>query len=212
MHLNNNQLLEESGDIEHQVQLFSANLLGGKIDDEKYKLQNDYSRKLQEVKDQLQQDIQKAKERAHKDTKQKLERDRERELAKGSLHNNELEDAKDEVKRQQQTTIRNKKRDAENKLRDQQREFREQFDQKLDQRQTEIKQQIAREFKLEDESVNTQIEHFKDEYKHRLRQLENEKSDLFDKEKIQLEKKMQLEWQKERKAFEDDEKETAQGR
>ena len=35
----NNQLLEESGDIDHQVRLFSQSLLQNKIEDEKFKLE-----------------------------------------------------------------------------------------------------------------------------------------------------------------------------
>jgi len=38
----NNQLLEESGDIEQQVKLFSQNMLGSKIQDEEAKLTSEH--------------------------------------------------------------------------------------------------------------------------------------------------------------------------
>ena len=136
---NNNQLLEESGDIEHQVQLFSANLLGNKIEDQKHQQEVDYQKRIKEVEEQNEIEKNKARERARKDTKAKLERSRERELAKGSLHNNELEDAKDEAKREQQNYIRDKKRDVENNIRQTMREMRENFDQDIERKQKSVK-------------------------------------------------------------------------
>ena len=46
----NNQLLEESGDIDQQVRLFSQELLSNKIEDERVDLEADFRRQLQEYK------------------------------------------------------------------------------------------------------------------------------------------------------------------
>ena len=48
----NNQLLEESGDIDQQVRLFSQNLLSNKIEDEKVNLEAEHRRKVQELRQQ----------------------------------------------------------------------------------------------------------------------------------------------------------------
>lgn len=48
----NNQLLEESGDIDQQVRLFSQNLLSNKIEDEKIDLDQDYQNRLTQLRQQ----------------------------------------------------------------------------------------------------------------------------------------------------------------
>ena len=42
----NNQLLEESGDIEYQVKLFSENLMSSKMEDEKVDLERQHQKAL----------------------------------------------------------------------------------------------------------------------------------------------------------------------
>ena len=93
----NNQLLEESGDIDQQVKLFSQNLLSNKIEDEKMTLEAEHRRKLQELRDQQKQDLNKARDRLENDSKVRLSRDRERERANAAGDNHELEDAKEEA-------------------------------------------------------------------------------------------------------------------
>ena len=48
----NNQLLEESGDIDQQVKLFSQNLLSNKIEEEKNRLESDHLIRLKDIRDQ----------------------------------------------------------------------------------------------------------------------------------------------------------------
>lgn len=96
----NNQLLEESGDIDQQVRLFSQNLLSNKIEDEKVNLEAEHRRKVQELRQQQKDDLQKARERLENDSKVRLGRDRERERANAAGDNHELEDAKDEALRE----------------------------------------------------------------------------------------------------------------
>ena len=96
----NTQLIEESGDIDEQVRLFSQSLLNNKIEDEKVDLEQEQRRKLQELRQQKQDEIDKAKQRLADETKAKLERDRERERVRAAGGNHELEDAKEEAQRE----------------------------------------------------------------------------------------------------------------
>ena len=93
----NNQILEESGDIDQQVKLFSQNLLSNKIQDEKVKLESDYQMQLQQIREQQRDELQKAKDRLEADLRLRLNCDRDRERNRLTSDNHELDDAKEEA-------------------------------------------------------------------------------------------------------------------
>jgi len=74
--------LEESGDIDQQVRLFSQNLFSNQIEDEKVNLEAEHRKKIDEIRLQNLEEIARAKERLEKEQKVRLERDRQREVAK----------------------------------------------------------------------------------------------------------------------------------
>ena len=87
-----------------------------------------------------------ARERIEKETKVKLERDRQREVAKQSGTNHELEDAKDEALRANETRIRERKRAVEKGIRDSIRQQRERFEEEQEIAKNELKANLAEKY------------------------------------------------------------------
>ena len=124
----NNQLLEESGDIDQQVKLFSHNMLNNKIEDEKLALEAEHRERLNQFRLQQREELDKAKERLEQEMKTRLDRARERERSRTTGNNHELEDAKEEAQRDQQQRIRERKRQVEKNIRETMREQRDRFE------------------------------------------------------------------------------------
>ena len=80
------------------------------------------------MRKQQREDLEKRKERIEDDMKVRLQRDRERERARAAGDNHELEDAKDEVLREHDTRIRERKRQVEKGIRESIKQQRERFD------------------------------------------------------------------------------------
>ena len=163
----NNQLLEESGDIDQQVRLFSQNLLNNKIEDEKLNLENEHNRRLQELRKQQSEELERARLRFEDDLRVRLQRDAEREKARNSGTNHELEDAKEEAQRDQQQYIRERKRNVEKSIRETIREQRERFEEEQEQAKRDQKEKIADKYERKTKKVENEQQAIKDDYENR---------------------------------------------
>ena len=91
-------------------------------------MENEHNRRLQELRKQQSEELERARKRFEDDLRVRLQRDAEREKARNSGTNHELEDAKEEAQRDQLQYIRERKRNVEKSIRETIREQRERFE------------------------------------------------------------------------------------
>lgn len=119
----------------HRRELFT-----NQKEDDEYNLENNLRDQIQKIKDQNRERLEKERQRIQQDFNLRLDRDRERERMKYSKTNTELDDKKQEARRENDLALRDKKRTIERKTRDEIKEVTERFNEDQDKSMVDVKE------------------------------------------------------------------------
>ena len=95
--MENNRLLEESGDIDYQIRVFKADLHENQYDQKRKEIERELQERLKAFQAELKTKVDKERDRVRADFDAKLERERDKELIKYNLETSKLNDRKDEL-------------------------------------------------------------------------------------------------------------------
>ena len=155
--------------------------------------------------------VEQTRARLANETKSRIARERERSQAKGLISDGKLEDAKEEMHREHQVAIRDKKRVVEKTIRDSMREQRERFDEEQELAKGDLKSQLTEKYEKKEKKLDQETKLLKKEYEEKRALYGEDMKAGFEQEKTRIKRQMEKEWKEEKAAFENEEQEATEG-
>ena len=125
--------------------------------------------------------------------------------------NHELDDAKEEVQREHEQKIKERKRQIEKTIRDTLREQRERFEEQQEQAKQELKKSLAEKFERKYQKLESEQKAIKEDCANRQKVMEQVGEKAFNELKEKIEMDMKQDWEAEKRKFERDLQEKHEG-